>query len=89
MRYWFDVRIEINSPGGPYGNVTIANFGQPGVTDYRNRHLAEAMSNLGFVQRFGIGIALARGEMRKNGNPPIEFEVNNSFVLAILRAKAR
>ena len=84
---WFNDRIEVNSPGGPYGNVTIDNFGQPGVTDYRNRHVAEAMSNLGFVQRFGIGIALARREMQKNGNPEIEFDVNTSFVLAILRAQ--
>lgn len=84
---WFNDRIEVNSPGGPYGNVTVANFGQPGVTDYRNRHLAEAMSNLGFVQRFGVGIALARREMEKNGNPEIVFKVNSSFVLAILKVK--
>lgn len=84
---WFNDRIEINSPGGPYGNVTIENFGQPGVTDYRNPHFAEAMRNLGFVQRFGIGIALARREMEKNGNPSIVFKVNSSFVLAILNAK--
>src|ERR1700733_7101315 len=66
---WFRDRIEILSPGGPYGNVTVANFGQPGITDYRNRHIAEVMSNLGYVQRFGLGIALARREMQKNGNP--------------------
>ncbi len=84
---WFRDRIEINSPGGPYGNVTVANFGQPGITDYRNRHLAEAMSNLGFVQRFGVGIALAQREMHKNGNPEIEFQVNTSYVLATLRAR--
>ncbi len=30
-----------------------------------------------------MGIALARREMRKNGNPPIEFDVNASYVLAI------
>jgi ATP-dependent DNA helicase RecG len=84
---WFNDRVEVNSPGGPYGNVTVENFGQPGITDYRNRHLAEALNNLGFVQRFGIGIALARREMQKNGNPPIKFEVNNSFVLAILKAR--
>jgi len=85
---WFRDRIEVNSPGGPYGNVTNANFGQPGITDYRNRHVAEAMSNLGYVQRFGIGIALARREMEKNGNPPIEFTVNGSYVLALLRARS-
>ncbi|MCY3844199.1 MAG: putative DNA binding domain-containing protein, partial [Acidobacteria bacterium] len=34
--YWFDDRIEISSPGGPYGAVNAENFGQPGVVDYRN-----------------------------------------------------
>jgi ATP-dependent DNA helicase RecG len=85
---WFRDRIEISSPGGPYGAVTTANFGQPGITDYRNRHVAEVMSNLGYVQRFGVGIALARREMQKNGNPPVEFEVNTSYVLAVLRKRA-
>ena len=28
--YWFDDRIEIGSPGGPYGAVNAGNFGQPG-----------------------------------------------------------
>ena len=28
--YWFDDRIEINSPGGPYGALTPENFGSPG-----------------------------------------------------------
>lgn len=31
--YWFDDRIELQSPGGPYGNVTNENFGKPGITD--------------------------------------------------------
>lgn len=58
--YWFDDRIEIHNPGGPFGSVTPENFGQPGVTDYRNPNLAEALRALGFVQRFGAGIAIAR-----------------------------
>ena len=52
---WFTDRIEIQNPGGPFGQVNRQNFGNPGVTDYRNPHLAEAMKNLGYVQRFGIG----------------------------------
>ncbi len=84
---WFSDRIEILSPGGPYGNVTVANFGQPGIADYRNPHIAEAMRNLGYVQRFGWGIATARREMERNGNPPVEFEVNPGFVLAVLRRR--
>ena len=52
-------RIEILSPGGPFGQVTVENFGQPGIVDYRNPNLAEAMRVLGLVQRFGVGIAIA------------------------------
>ncbi len=33
---WYDDRIEIANPGGPFGSVTETNFGRPGVTDYRN-----------------------------------------------------
>ncbi|MDZ7265619.1 MAG: putative DNA binding domain-containing protein [candidate division KSB1 bacterium] len=85
--YWFSDRIEIHSPGGPFGAVTAENFGQPGLTDYRNPNLADAMKTLGFVQRFGVGITLARAELRKNGNPPPEFRVTNTSVLAIIRSK--
>lgn len=80
--YWYDDRIEITNPGGPYGNVTIANFGQPGLADYRNPHLAEAMRVLNLVQRFGVGIALAQASLRENGNPPISFKVDQSMIFA-------
>jgi ATP-dependent DNA helicase RecG len=85
--YWFDDRIEIQSPGGPFGRVNRENFGQPGVTDYRNLHLAEAMAVLGFVQRFGVGIPIARSQMQKNGNPPPEFEVEPHGVVARVRKR--
>lgn len=45
--------------GGPYGQVTRDNFGRPGVCDYRNPNLAAVMKELGYVQRFGMGIPLA------------------------------
>ncbi len=83
--HWFADRVEILSPGGPYGQVTRQTFGRPGVTDYRNPHLAEAMKYLNFVQRFGIGIQLARKELRSNGNPELEFQVEDTYVLAVLR----
>ncbi len=80
--YWFDDRIEIISPGGPYGNVTPANFGQPGFADYRNPHLAEAMRVLNLVQRFGVGISIAQAALKENGNPPISFQVDSAMVFA-------
>lgn len=84
---WFEDRIEIQNPGGPFGQVSRDNFGQPGVTDYRNPHLAEAMKNLGYVQRFGWGIPTARRELEKNGNPPVEFVLEESQVLAVVRRR--
>lgn len=82
---WYADRIELQSPGGPYGTVTVENFGTPGVTDYRNPVLAEAMRNLGYVQRFGAGLQIARAAMERGGNPPIEFTVNPSFIGITLR----
>lgn len=78
--YWFDDRIEIHNPGGPFGSVTPENFGQPGVADYRNPNLAEALRALGFVQRFGAGIAIARKALGKR----LRFEIQAGYVAAIV-----
>ena len=85
---WFDDRIEVHSPGGPYGVVTAETFGQPGVTDYRNPALAEALRVLGFVQRFGAGIATARRQLADNGNPAPAFEVTPTHVGVTVGAAA-
>ena len=85
--HWFDDRIEIINPGGPFGVVTRENFGRPGITDYRNPNLADAMKVMGFVQRFGIGIQTARAEMKNNGNPEIEFQIESMAVLATVRRR--
>jgi ATP-dependent DNA helicase RecG len=82
---WFNDRIEINNPGGPFGQVTQENFGQPGVTDYRNPHLAEVMKNLGYVQRFGAGIPTAERALKENGNPPPDFIPDEAYVLVTIR----
>jgi len=86
--YWFNDRVEVQNPGGPYGQVTRENFGQPGANDYRNPNLAAVMKELGYVQRFGVGIALARSEMQKNGNPEPVFEVEESHIAVILRRRS-
>jgi ATP-dependent DNA helicase RecG len=85
--YWYKDRVEVQNPGGPFGHVTRANFGHPGVSDYRNPNLAAVMKELGYVQRFGMGIAMARREMAKNGNPPPEFQVEDAHVAVVLRRR--
>ena len=82
---WFAHNIEIISPGSVYGAVTRHNFGEPGVTGYRNPTVAEAMRNMGFMQRFGIGIATANKALKDNGNAPLEFDVQENFVTAFVK----
>ncbi|WP_374377370.1 ATP-binding protein [Dongia sp.] len=82
---WYRDRIEVQSPGGPYGQVTKENFGRPGITDYRNPTLAEALRNLNYVERFGVGIPIAREALEKNGNPPPDYQIEDQHVHVTVR----
>lgn len=82
--YQFSDRIEIQNPGGLYGEATAANF--PNQNAYRNPKVAEAMNVLGYVNRFGRGIAKAQEILQKNSNPPAEFDINQTqFFLVTIR----
>ncbi len=85
--YWFNDHIEVISPGGPFGEVTIENFGKSGITDYRNLSLAGAMKTLGFVQGFGVGISAAKKRLQEAGNPEPIFDVSSNFVIVHIRAR--
>ena len=85
--YWFNNRIEVSSPGGAFGGVSADNFGDLGLTDYRNPNLAEAMRTLGFVQRFGIGIPIARRLLAENGNPAPEFKIYDTAIIATIHGR--
>lgn len=85
---WYKNRVEVLSPGGPFGEVNADNFGRPGVTDYRNPNLAEAMRTLGYVQRFGMGILIANRQLKEAGHPELEFDVSfGNFVLVTIKAR--
>ncbi len=83
--HWFSDRVVIQSPGGLYGDVTPANI-NTGVTSYRNPLIAEIMFHLGFAQRFGLGLQVARDAMEANGNPSMEFNFAPTFVNVTLRS---
>jgi ATP-dependent DNA helicase RecG len=80
---WFDDRIEVSSPGGPFGVVTKQTFAER--NDYRNPALAAAMKNLGYVNRFGRGITLIRRSLDSNGNPPAEYHVEDTYWSVVVR----
>jgi ATP-dependent DNA helicase RecG len=77
--YAFSDHIEIQSPGGLYGEATPENF--PTRNSYRNPIIAEAMKSLGFVNRFGYGVQRAQALLAQNGNPPAMFEFDEHSVL--------
>lgn len=83
--YWYSDRVEIQNPGGLFGQVMQDNFGQ-GVTDYRNPLVAEIMHHLGFAQRFGLGVPLARNELLKNGNPEPVFDFQPAHVAVTIQS---
>jgi len=82
--YWFSDHIEIQNAGGLYGAVTPETF--PDQNDYRNPKIAEAMKTLGYVNRFGRGIARTQKLLLDNGNPPAEFDISQTmFFLVTIR----
>ena len=83
---WFEDRIEIQNPGGLYGQVTPENYER--VSDYRNPVIAEVMKALGYVERFGTGITRANAALKVNGNPPAEFTFEATHVLVTVRRPA-
>lgn len=71
---WFSDRIEIQSPGGLFGEVTRETLRQR--SSYRNPVVAEAMKSLGYVNRFGYGMQRADAALAENGNPAAEFAID-------------
>ncbi|SBT06041.1 Transcriptional regulator containing an HTH domain and an uncharacterized domain shared with the mammalian protein Schlafen [Candidatus Accumulibacter aalborgensis] len=84
--YAFSDHIEIQSPGGLFGEATPENF--PSRNSYRNPVIAEAMKSLGFVNRFGYGVQRAQSLLAQNGNPPAEFEFDPHSVLVKIYRRA-
>lgn len=86
---WYTDRVEIYSPGGPYGAVTVGNFGRPGVTDCRNPNLAEMMRGLDHLKKLGAGLPIAHLALKENGNPPAEFTADPAYVGVVVRETQR
>jgi ATP-dependent DNA helicase RecG len=84
--YRFTDRIEIQNPGGLYGDARPENF--PRATDYRNPIMAEALKILGYVNRFGRGVLDAQAALTENGSPEAKFEFQPAFVSVTIPKRA-
>ncbi len=71
---WYDRRIELSNPGGPYGRAAEGQFGEH--SDYRNPLVTGKLAELGYVQRLGRGVRRVRLLLERNGNPPLEVEID-------------
>ncbi len=84
--HWFEDRIEILNPGGVDGQVTADSLTRR--SSYRNPAIAEALKNLGYVNRFGYGIQRSQALLRENGNPPLVIEADSAYFQVTVRRTA-
>jgi ATP-dependent DNA helicase RecG len=82
----FDDRLEISNPGGLLPELTPADLGT-GKFASRNPTLAQAMREMGLVERFGTGVYLMRREMQANGSAPPLFTLEPDTFMVTLPAR--
>lgn len=91
-------RLEITSPGGLYGGVTVRNLGKPGVSSTRNQRLSSFLEDVKFhgdeggagvvAENRGTGIAVIQRSLADALMPPPEY-INrlDSFTIVFRRRR--
>ena len=81
----FDDRLEVESPGGLAGPVTLENLGQKRYS--RNPLLTRLMYEMRLVEEMGTGIRRMRRALADIGSPPPSFVSDDSSFVANLPAR--
>lgn len=81
----FEDRLEVESPGGLAGPVTLENLGQKRYS--RNPFLARLMYELRLVEEMGTGIRRMRRALVEIGSPPPTFVSDDSSFIAVIPAR--
>jgi ATP-dependent DNA helicase RecG len=82
----FADRLEVQSPGGLPGPVTVANILTESYA--RNPRVADILRDLGYVERHGLGIDNMVQSMKDAHLPPPEFANSETSFTVILRFRA-
>ncbi len=79
----FSNQLEITSPGGLPGPITVDNLLQARFS--RNPIIVQVLADLGYVERLGYGLDRVVTSMRENLLPPPQFEESTGVFRVILR----
>ena len=83
--YIFADRMEVTSPGGLPGPVTIDNIVDERFS--RNPIVVQVLSDMGFIERLGYGIDRVIALMQEQGLPAPRFEETGGGVQVTLRSR--
>ncbi len=94
----FDDRIEVVSPGGLYGTVTVDNMGEYGSSSSRNQFLSRILESTPYpegypergyvVENKGTGFAQIQAALKNQGMSPAEPVDSVSLFVLTMRKKA-
>jgi len=83
----FDDRLEITSPGGLFGDLTIEKM-LNGSSSIRNELIADIFLKMKIVEKWGTGIKRVGVLCKNHGLKEVEYKANDeSFTATILRTK--
>jgi ATP-dependent DNA helicase RecG len=83
----FADRLEVQSPGGLGGHLTVDNIAYEQYT--RNPHIVRLLEDFGYVERRGLGVDRMIQAMSTAGRQPPVFEDRGSSFWVTLRAGSR
>ena len=88
-------RIEVTSPAGLYGTLTVEDLGKPGYSSTRNQFLLALLESVPYqdgymVENRGMGYQIIRQELNRVGMPQPEIHSSISmFTLVMHKAEAK
>lgn len=84
----FDDRMEITSPGGLPGFITVDNIIEEHFS--RNPRIVTGLYQWGYIEELGLGVDLMIEEMIRAGHPPPRFKDSPySFTVTLLNVRER